>query len=291
MVDFVAGCLGGLSGIFIGYPFDTVKVRLQGQDPLQKKYTSTWNCFSQIVKNESVFGFYKGITAPLYGQIAINAIIFGVYGNVLRQLHEDNAKTQFIAGAAAGGVQSFVCSPMELVKIRLQMQVTDQKQKSDSKTDKYKYKNSIDCIKKIYKHENGIRGLYRGLHATLWREIPSFGVYFSTYYYLCDITGAIHNGDIKIGRLLLCGGIAGITSWVSTYPFDVIKTKQQADGAGRYLYNGIIDCSVKSYKQEGLVAFFRGFNVTLLRAFPGNAATLATVTLFMDFVRTTDLLV
>ena len=133
---------------------------------------------------------------------------------------------------------------------------TDAKIDSSFKTNKYKYTNTVDCIIKIYKYENGFRGLFRGLNATFWREVPSFGVYFSSYYYLCERTGAINKaGETKFFRLLFCGGMCGISSWVCTYPLDVVKTRIQADGLGKQEYNGIIDCSIKSYKQEGWSVF------------------------------------
>ena len=53
----------------------------------------------------------------------INAMIFGVYGNVQRRLSDPNSLySHALAGATAGFVQSFICSPMELVKTRLQIQ-------------------------------------------------------------------------------------------------------------------------------------------------------------------------
>jgi solute carrier family 25 carnitine/acylcarnitine transporter 20/29 len=57
------------------------------------------------------------------GVAVVNAIVFGVYGNFQRHLARPDAlSSHFLAGAAAGFVQSFVCSPMELVKTRLQVQ-------------------------------------------------------------------------------------------------------------------------------------------------------------------------
>lgn len=53
----------------------------------------------------------------------INAMIFGVQGNVQRHLGEpDSLRSHALAGSIAGLVQSFVCSPMELVKSRMQIQ-------------------------------------------------------------------------------------------------------------------------------------------------------------------------
>jgi len=285
-LDFAVGCIGGFAGILVGHPFDTVKVRLQSQDQKNIKYTGTWNCFSQIVKKESIFGLYKGMLSPLYGQIGINAIVFGIHGNVLRALGNQDIKGQFIAGSIAGGVQSFIASPMELVKIRFQMQGEGISSKiKDTKKDKrYFYKSPFDCLRKIYKYEGGFQGVFRGISLTLWREIPSFGVYFASYDYLCRQTNAVTENTVNIWKLLFCGGTAGIVCWIVTYPLDVIKTRQQMDGMGAVKYKGVLDCIIKSIQEEGYSVLFRGLNATLLRAFPTNAATLATVTVTLKLL-------
>lgn len=49
--------MGGLAGIVVGYPADTVKVRLQTQPYVAGTphlYTGTFHCFLTILKNESV---------------------------------------------------------------------------------------------------------------------------------------------------------------------------------------------------------------------------------------------
>ena len=223
----------------------------------------------------------------MYGQIALNAIIFGIHGKVTKSLvGVDAMRSEMIAGATAGFVESFIVSPVELVKIRMQLQGEGEGFVKNKcyKNQHYGYSSSIDCLKKIYRYENGIRGIYRGLGSTLIREVPAFTIYFGSYYYLCDKLGAVKDGKVNILKLLLCGGTAGILSWVLSYPQDVIKTRMQADGMGKTAYNGIIHCGKRIYKEEGFKAYFRGLNATIIRAFPTNGATLATVTLCLRFV-------
>jgi len=279
-LDFGLGCLGGFAGTLVDHPFDTVKVRLQSQDKNNIKYKGTWNCFSQIIKKESMFGLYKGMVSPLYGQIGINAIVFGIHGNVLKALGNRDIKSQFFAGAVAGGVQSVIASPMELVKIRFQMQGEGvlKNNKLTAANQKYFYDSPTDCLKKIYKHEGGAKGLFRGMSLTLVRCLNSFGIYFASYDFLCKKTDAVTEECVNVWKLLLCGGTAGSICWLIAYPTDVIKTRQQMDGMGRTKYKGVIDCTLKSIHEEGYRVLFRGLNATLLRAFPTNAATLATVT-------------
>lgn len=76
---------------------------------------------------------YSGVNSPLAGMAFINAIVFGVYGNSLNAIHDywkrnsiDPGKSEQLlaigtAGAIAGFVQVVVCAPMELAKIRLQV--------------------------------------------------------------------------------------------------------------------------------------------------------------------------
>ncbi|XP_060684481.1 mitochondrial basic amino acids transporter [Hemiscyllium ocellatum] len=282
-LDFVAGCLGGVAGVLVGHPFDTVKVRLQVQNSNQPRYRGTVHCFRSIIRQESIFGLYKGIGSPMMGLTFINAIVFGVQGNTMRYLGKDTPLNQFLAGAAAGGIQCVICCPMELAKTRMQLQGMGEYQVK-SKV----YKNSLDCLIRIYKKQ-GICGINKGMVTTIFREIPAFGFYFLTYDCL---TRALHcePGDSYIiPKLLFAGGMSGIASWISTYPIDVIKSRMQADGVGGInQYSGIMDCIRQSYQKEGWQVFAKGLTSTLLRAFPVNAATFATVTLFLMYTRADD---
>lgn len=71
-------------------------------------------------------------------------------------------------------------------------------------------------------------------------------------------------------------------TWLSTYPADVIKSRFQADVQNEY--KTLTDCIVKTYKVGGYSIFFEGVGVTLLRAFPTNAATLTVVTVLMRYI-------
>lgn len=223
-----------------------------------------------------VLGLYKGLGSPLMGLTFINALVFGVQGNTLRALGQDSPLNQFLAGAAAGAIQCVICCPMELAKTRMQVQAV-----GPART----YKGSLDCLVQIYQHE-GFRGINRGMVSTLVRETPSFGVYFLTYDVLTRAMGCEPGDHLLVPKLLLAGGMSGITSWLSTYPMDVVKSRLQADGLqGAPRYHGIVDCMRQSYQAEGWRVFTRGLASTLLRAFPVNAATFATVTVVLTYTR------
>ena len=226
-----------------------------------------------------VFGLYKGMLSPMAGVGLINAILFGVQGNLSRML-EPGLSSQCIAGGIAGAVQSIVCCPMELAKTRVQVQSSTKKQ----------YQGSFDCLLKIYQ-QHGVKGCYKGMTLTLLRETPAFAIYFGTFELFCHTL--IPEGDridcVGPAAILMAGGLSGISSWVLTYPIDVVKSRFQADEGGRKRkYHGMLDCVRKTYQSGGLGVFSRGLTATILRAFPTNAATFATVTVTLRLARNRD---
>lgn len=90
-LDFVAGCLGGVGGLVVGHPFDTVKVMMQTHGGKNPAFNSTINVFKTILKQNGIKnGIYAGLTSPLWGIAGINAIIFGTYANLKRTKIFDN---------------------------------------------------------------------------------------------------------------------------------------------------------------------------------------------------------
>ena len=196
----------------------------------------------------------------------------------------------FIAGATAGGIQSLICCPMELVKSRLQVQegvVGKSHSPAPGNRTTMGYTGPWDAVRKIHGSE-GLRGLSRGMTITLCREIPAFGLYFGTFDLLCRWLardwGSIH--DLPAFWLCMAGGMSGVASWIITYPCDFIKSRIQTDGVnGPPQYRGIVDCCRKSYALGKMRIFFKGLNATLLRAFPVNAVTFTTVALILRYFR------
>lgn len=250
----------GAAGVLVGHPFDTVKVHLQTQNQKNPLYSGTFNCFKSIIGKDSFAGLYRGISSPMGGVALVNAIIFGVYGNIQRRSSDpDSMQSHFLAGSAAGLAQSFVCSPMELIKTRLQLQSQNTKNKQ--------FTGALHCLGHIFKTE-GVRGVYRGIGITCLRDLPGFSSYFVSYEMLIRV-----NPNPGNFYLFMAGGIAGVISWILTVPMDVIKSRLQADGMGdKHRYTGIRDCLTQSYKEEGLAFLTRGMCSTLLRAFFINAA-------------------
>ena len=73
---------------------------------------------------------------------------------------------------------------------------------------------------------------------------------------------------------LVGGGIAGVLTWASSYPLDVVMSRMQAHAAlsrhgGTFRPLRWHFCEI--LRESGPLGFFRGLGPCLLRAFPVNA--------------------
>lgn len=294
--DFIAGTAAGISGTLAGHPFDTLKVRLQIQKimnfrtPLMSGgvsspviYKNTLDCAITIMREEGLRGLYKGVIPPTFLCSSLNSVAFGTYGFITRQISkkgEPTLKTIFLAGCGAGVTQNIIATPMELVKIRLQMQQGHQKP-SFSTYNFLQSSSSLQCISQLLK-KNGPRILYRGFFATLLRDIPGFATYFTSYEYLRR-KWAKNQGQNSYSepiQILLAGGLGGMISWVVSYPFDVVKSFIQAAPSKVTYFEAVKEI----YREGGYRAFARGLTPTLIRAFPVNAVMFASYEIFLYYL-------
>jgi hypothetical protein len=109
--------------------------------------------------------------SPLVTIPVVNSIVFASYEFAKRmmgvQIGEECTFSQsLIAGMFGGFMNSFILSPIELVKCRLQVQ-------RESKSNAY-YKGPVDCIRKIIVEEGIRNGFFKGLSSTLARETPCY---------------------------------------------------------------------------------------------------------------------
>ena len=86
----------------------------------------------------------------------------------------------------------------------------------------------------------------------------------------------VRREEISSWKVAWYGGLAGEALWLSSYPFDVVKSKMQSDGFGPDMrYKSMSDCFAKTWRLEGARGFWKGIGPTLLRAMPVSAGTFA----------------
>lgn len=272
-VDLTAGTIAGIAQLTVGHPFDTVKVKLQnmpnpapGQAPM---YTSAIDAVRKTVATDGAMGLYAGFTAPLAFVAVFNATLFAANSGMRslvgkgRSVDELSYGELGLCGLGAGFAVSWIACPTELVKCRLQSQASAGTS----------YAGPMDCARKVVA-ARGVTGLYKGLGATLMREMPANALYFGSYEATKRaFAGGGKTDSLGSGHLMSSGAVAGFSFWASVYPVDVIKTRIQTDSDARPKYKGMMDCTRQILRKEGWAAMYRGVGPCLARSMPANAVT------------------
>jgi len=219
----------------------------------EQKYFSTFQCIGRVRQEEGFLRLYRGLYTPLCTVALTNAVTFGVYGIMSRNYGNLSTLEVTRNGVVSGTVRAFVISPIEVVKIQQQV---------------HPARSLVQVASEVWQCA-GIRGFARGFTTTLTREPVAFGCYFSSFELLTR--------DRKESNvwLFLAGGLAGICSWVTTYPQDVIKSRVQGDGWGhQQRYHGTLNCLKMTVREAGWGVLYRGFGSTTYRAFIVNGVIL-----------------
>ncbi|KAI2793233.1 hypothetical protein POX_b03285 [Penicillium oxalicum] len=288
---FVAGVFSGIAKLSVGHPFDTVKVRLQTSPDAHFK--GPLDCTLQTIRKEGVRGLYKGASPPLVGWMMMDSIMLGSLTFYKKLLHENifskpelrrwmpfsKYQTDLatlpsfghgIAGIMAGTTVSFIAAPVEHIKARLQVQyAADKSQRM--------YAGPIDCLRKLLR-THGIRGVYRGLYATMF-----FRSFFFFWWGSYDLLTRYMTNHTNMSAPLVnfwAGGISAQIFWLTSYPSDVVKQRLMTDPMGGALNDGQRqfhrwrDAAKAVWRERGMRGYWRGFVPCFLRAFPANAMAL-----------------
>ncbi|TFY64934.1 hypothetical protein EVJ58_g2294 [Rhodofomes roseus] len=272
--NFVLGGIAGALGATIVYPIDLVKTRMQNQRSTvvgQLLYKNSFDCVKKVLRNEGFVGFYRGLGPQLIGVAPEKAIKLTVNDFVRsRAMDPETGRIklmwELIAGGTAGGCQVIFTNPLEIVKIRLQMQGEAAKLEGAAP------KGAVHIIRQL-----GLVGLYKGASACLLRDIPFSSIYFPAYAHLKkDVFQEGYNGkQLSFLETLASAAIAGMPAAYFTTPADVVKTRLQVETrTGQTHYKGMGDAFAKIYQEEGFKAFFKGGPARVIRSSPQFGFTL-----------------
>lgn len=150
------------------------------------------------------------------------------------------------AGGLAGFCQIIITTPMELLKI--QMQDAGRVAAEAKLVGKTVPKASALELAAGLFREKGIAGLYKGIGATMARDVSFSVVYFPLFATLNKFgpRKADGSGEAAFFVSFFAGCAAGSISALAVNPIDVIKTRVQAltKAEGQPTYNGVVDCFV-----------------------------------------------
>ena len=276
---FALGSIAGAFGAFMVYPIDLVKTRMQNQRSARVgtlMYKNSIDCFQKIIRNEGFRGLYAGVLPQLVGvapekaiKLTINDLVRGKFTDVGSGAIP--LKFEILAGGSAGMCQVIFTNPLEIVKIRLQVQGEALKAAAREGEELTK-RSALWIVRHL-----GLVGLYKGVSACLLRDVPFSAIYFPTYSHLKrDYFGETPTQPLSVLQLLTAGAIAGMPAAYLTTPCDVIKTRLQVEARkGETSYTGLRHAARTVWREEGFRAFFKGGPARIMRSSPQFGFTLA----------------
>jgi len=285
LVDYISGVAGGVAVVIVGHPFDTTKTRLQTSPP--GFYNGTLDCVYKTIKWEGVKGFYSGMVSPLAGQMFFRAASFATFHHTVTYLQANHRSSStpsaaniMLAGSFTGLVISFIETPIDLVKTKLQIQIFQAKLQP---TYKPLYNSVWGCVMHTIRR-NGVIALWQGWSATMIRNIPANTLFFPVNELMKRSIASRNEVEVKdlaLHQRLICGSSAGLCYWVLTYPLDAVKGRMQAAEFGSAGWFGTIRAMVA---EGGWRSFTKGLTPCALRAVPACAALFATVDIARDYL-------
>ncbi|PVU99888.1 hypothetical protein BB559_000314 [Furculomyces boomerangus] len=174
-------------------PIWVVKTRVQLDH--SNTHKSYWKCLKHIIKNESFFGLYKGISASYLGLTEIS-IQWVVYEHLKKnQKKSSSQKPSLLEYMSLAGlaklIASFASYPHEVLRTRMRQKPTETTI-NNSKVFTVKYKSLSQSALLIFKEE-GIPGLYGGLSAHLLRVVPNTAIMFMAFEFFLEKFSQIQN--------------------------------------------------------------------------------------------------
>ncbi|CAO1620066.1 unnamed protein product [Sympodiomycopsis kandeliae] len=304
-----------------------------GGQPRGTLYSGAFDAFRATIAKEGVIGLYRGLSMPVLGATLENASLFFTYNFVQGKIRQWNGTLQSqsggpssssssssssslemdsesplsmpqlsIAAASAGAVASFVLTPIELIKCRMQVQMISKeasilaeeaaaKQKgiaprytmAEALSNARKSLPGAASLVKQTLQTQGIKGLWLGQTGTLLRETGGGMAWFlgfeaTSRYFLSKVTNPKGNlptkADLPSWQLILAGAMAGISYNVILFPADSVKSTIQTEmelAPKGTPPSSFITTAKRIWTTRGLKGLYAGCGITCLRSGPSSA--------------------
>lgn len=195
----------------------------------------------------------------------------------------DLTKLQYsIAGIVSGVMTRFVCQPLDVLKIRLQLQLEPIHKQGTSK-----YHGMRQAVRTI-QNEETLRALWKG-HVPAQMLSIAYGasqfVSFEILTHLAwDCLPKNLTNEWRPTLHFFCGGAAGCMATCVSQPFDVIRTRFVGQGEPK-IYHSMLHATKSIYTKEGPKAFYKGLLPTLIQIGPNTALQFGFYTFLLQIWR------
>lgn len=259
-----AGSAAAVSAVAV-QPLEVLKIRLQTNAVARRNIFAN---LRHIFRSEGINGLYRGLVPTLGSVVPSISIYFTLYNSIKSQFGlptGEPVKDVVMQSASAGLASSAtaaITNPLWLIKTRLQAQPIYKS--SGVKRSTYQTFRTIV-------HEEGVRGLYKGLGASFLASSQAM-VQFPIYE---ELKSLMCSGDHTLKRSTCCyfaaSAISASLACILTYPSEVVRARLQAQGSGVNTYKGITHAFRKIWVQEGVFGLYRGLFTSVVKMTPAHA--------------------
>jgi solute carrier family 25 2-oxodicarboxylate transporter 21 len=272
-MQITAGGCAGFVEVCMMHPLDLIKTRFQIQrgpdDPT--RYTSMLDCVRKMYRTEGPLSFYKGILPPILAETPKRATKFFTFEQYKKLFLFGAPSPTFItftlSGLFAGLTEAVIVNPFELVKVQLQAERSKFVQQQ----------STIAKARNIIRTDGfGLRGINKGLTATMARNGVFNMIYFSFYHNMKQYIPAQKDHRADIACRLGVGFCSGTLASIANIPFDVAKSRIQGPQPqpGVIKYRSSLATVAMVYREEGFFALYKGLLPKVMRLGPGGAIML-----------------
>lgn len=177
------------------------------------------------------------------------------------------------AGAISGGISRTVTSPLDVIKIRFQVQLEPTTSWGIVRKNLYgssKYTGMLQAAKDIFREES-LPGFWRGNVPALLMVMPYTAIQFTVLHkFKAYISGSSRAEDhIHLSPYLsyISGAIAGSAATLGSYPFDLVRTILASQGEPK-VYPNMRSAFVGIFNARGLRGIYAGLSPTLVEIVP-----------------------
>ncbi|VDO63172.1 unnamed protein product [Haemonchus placei] len=170
------------------------------------------------------------------------------------------------AGLASGIATRAIIQPLDVLKIRFQLQEEPIRGQHSGK-----YKGVFQSVRLITREE-GIRSFWKG-------HVPAQGL--SAMYGLVQFSSFEFLPSVRSSADFFCGGLSGCLAMTAAMPLDVIRTRLVAQ-SGNLVYRGTTHAMIQIWHRDGAVGYFRGWIPSIAQIAPFTGLQFALYNFFMD---------
>ncbi|WOL06663.1 hypothetical protein Cni_G15397 [Canna indica] len=177
------------------------------------------------------------------------------------------------AGAISGGITRTVTSPLDVIKIRFQVQLEPTSSWALLQRDLYapsKYTGMLQATKEIFREE-GFSGFWRGNVPALLLYMPYTAIQFTVLHKLKTLAAGSSNTEdhLRLSPYLsyFSGAFAGCAATIGSYPFDLLRTVLASQGEPK-VYSTMRSAYLDIIRTRGVQGLYAGLSPTLVEIIP-----------------------